>query len=751
MRTTILTLTLFLISLTTLSAQWEILNEGFKGSINTIDFVNDNIGWIAGSDGTLLKTSDGGENWNSIDIANSLNFYQIDFINESIGWAIEESSIRKSIDGGLSWIQQFPNYGFGSLYVLDENNVYIVGGDTIFKTTNGGTNWIDISPNLPNRNYNSLWFKDSQTGVVVGNYNDGTRDRGIILRTTNGGSIWNEVIVNEFNSIYDLQFLNNSISYFRANNDSITFLCKTVDMCSSWTIKTQSSYGIGSYQYIDSNTVYAIIGDSITANNIMKSLNSGITWQTVQSTPFWLTRIYFVNSFKGFILSDWFLLAINSGNTNWIIKKFFYPSINDVLFTDKCHGVFIGGFMSSGRGAHGGGPVGNIFTTENGGISWNINFYNVDRILHSASYVSNTLGFCFGTYVQGPDRIYKTTDSGTNWIQMIEFSQDSIGYGFGVSDLIFNNEQDGWAVGSYWGTMEGAGIIKTTDSGEHWDLDWIDTTIGSPGLKSIVCNVVTGWAVGESGMLIKYTPQTGWIKQTSITDLPLKKVFFSDENHGWITGGYQNANNFQNIVLKTTNGGDSWEKVQNVPYLIKDIVFLDNNFGWAIGYDSSGVGGILKTTDGGNTWTIDTDNLSAKLNALYIKDGYGWAVGDNGLILRTTNAGPTWVDDENETLPTEFTLEQNYPNPFNPSTKIKFTIPTPPSSSPLPKGRNEVGFVTLKVYDVLGREIATLVNEEKKPGIYEIEFNGTELSSGIYLYRLIAGNLMAVRKAIVLK
>ncbi|MCK7518766.1 MAG: hypothetical protein MZV64_14090 [Ignavibacteriales bacterium] len=66
---------------------------------------------------------------------------------------------------------------------------------------------------------------------------------------------------------------------------------------------------------------------------------------------------------------------------------------------------------------------------------------------------------------------------------------------------------------------------------------------------------------------------------------------------------------------------------------------------------------------------IDTGNLPAKLNALHIKDNYGWAVGENGLILRTTDAGAVWVEDENDnSLPTEFVLEQNYPNPFNPST-----------------------------------------------------------------------------------
>ena len=106
-------------------------------------------------------------------------------------------------------------------------------------------------------------------------------------------------------------------------------------------------------------------------------------------------------------------------------------------------------------------------------------------------------------------------------------------------------------------------------------------------------------------------------------------------------------------------------------------------------------------------------------------------------------------------LPNEFALEQNYPNPFNPSTKIRYSIPTPPASSPLIKGRNEVGFVTLKVYDILGNEVATLVNEEKPVGTYEVEFNSASsnkhLASGVYFYQLKADNFLETKKMVLLR
>jgi photosystem II stability/assembly factor-like uncharacterized protein len=748
-----------------LTAQWEILNEGFKGSINTINFVNDNVGWIAGNNGTLLMTTDGGENWNSILINENWNIDKIDFVNESIGWAIGNVHtdpnwtyyIWKTSNGGDTWVQQSSStaFGFNSLYVIDATNVFAVGGDKIYKSTNGGANWLNVSPTLQDRNYNSLWFQDSQTGVVVGFYNDGTADRGLILKTTNGGSTWNQTTVNEYNSITELQFLDNTKGYFRANNDSVSFLCKTEDMLLSWTVKTQHPYSIKSYQYLDNSNVYAIMADSLSSNNIMKSADEGGNWQKVQTISFEPLKIYFSSPDQGFVLSNLYIGRRTAGgvlyksfeNSDWRMNKFYYP-LYDVSFINENKGFICGGY------GLGHGNTGGIFVTDDGGITWKIK-YDTWNIFRRFNFVNDIQGFslaCWGG-------IYETSDSGNSWNIIYENNIDSTGFEFYGNDICFKDESAIWAVGNYYTPdTSGAGILSTTDGGASWDLVWKFPNIPNYEycLSSIHIKNNIGWSVGESGIIVKYAPQTGWVKQTPITDLPLNKVFFTDENHGWIAGGYQHYDGFQKILFKTTDGGANWNTVPNVPYFFRDIVFIDNNLGWAIGYDSSGVGGILETTDGGLTWSIDTGNLPAQLNALHIKDNYGWAVGDNGLILRTTDAGAVWVEDENDnSLPTEFTLEQNYPNPFNPSTTIKYSIP----SITLRQAQSDI-HVTLKVYDVLGREFVTLVNEEQPAGNYEVEFNSSspigagsirELASGIYFYQLKAGSFIRTKKMVIIK
>jgi len=116
------------------------------------------------------------------------------------------------------------------------------------------------------------------------------------------------------------------------------------------------------------------------------------------------------------------------------------------------------------------------------------------------------------------------------------------------------------------------------------------------------------------------------------------------------------------------------------------------------------------------------------------------------LLSNYLNIPITGIKEEFSSKPHQFALYQNYPNPFNPSTKIKFSIPLKPTSSPL-----SGGLVTLKVFDLLGREVATLVNKEKPAGTYEVEFDANNLPSGIYFYRLRAGGFSDTKKFIIIR
>jgi hypothetical protein len=108
---------------------------------------------------------------------------------------------------------------------------------------------------------------------------------------------------------------------------------------------------------------------------------------------------------------------------------------------------------------------------------------------------------------------------------------------------------------------------------------------------------------------------------------------------------------------------------------------------------------------------------------------------------------PVGIVEREGEVPHDFTLTQNYPNPFNPTTVIRYSL----SPNPSPNGRGEGVRVTLKVYDLLGREVATLVNEKKDAGTYSVQWNATKMSSGVYFYTLQAAESRETKRMVLIK
>jgi len=241
------------------------------------------------------------------------------------------------------------------------------------------------------------------------------------------------------------------------------------------------------------------------------------------------------------------------------------------------------------------------------------------------------------------------------------------------------------------------------------------------------------------GLILKTTDGgTNWISQPSGTVMELFDVDFLNPNNGIVVG-------WDGTILRTTDTGTSWTlQASGTTNRLFGIHYLDLNTQIAVGED----GIILRTTNGGANWTSQSSGTMNYLYAVSFSDSNnGTAVGRLGTILKTTNGGVTFIsEDPIPTKPNSFLLSQNYPNPFNPSTVISYQLPV-------------IGFVTLKVYDILGREVTTLVDEEKPAGEYEVEFNasnltsrqGSALTSGIYFYQLKAGDFIETRKMVLLK
>jgi hypothetical protein len=192
----------------------------------------------------------------------------------------------------------------------------------------------------------------------------------------------------------------------------------------------------------------------------------------------------------------------------------------------------------------------------------------------------------------------------------------------------------------------------------------------------------------------------------------------------------------------TLDGGDNWTTVNiNDQGWGMDIEFIKNSSSFTV---AMAIGqNIYLSADTGKTWTKDPvfEQLSKSPRAICYPDNrHTWALIGGGGTQEVWYQKPSNIAGiENQDItPSGFSLSQNYPNPFNPSTKITYSLP-------------QKGFVTIKVFDMLGREVSNLINEEQSAGQHEINFNAANLPSGIYFYRISSLGSAIVKKMILLK
>jgi len=288
------------------------------------------------------------------------------------------------------------------------------------------------------------------------------------------------------------------------------------------------------------------------------------------------------------------------------------------------------------------------------------------------------------------------------------------------TDLWFINKDTGW-VADNGAVPFGIGLLKTTNGGINWTQQMSNAYMPE---QLFFLNKDTGWVLTDGNKLYR-TINSGntWDLLINFnSSYQFNNFLFSSIDTGWISIWGSNLNDLQ----KTTNGGINWQ-VQSYPYNSTyhtgKIFMLNSKYGY-VGFENNI---ILKTIDGVN-WNHQNAPTGSYYNLFFIDSLHGWAarfLNWNFDIAATTDGGGpiTQIINTNEQISKDYTLYQNYPNPFNPTTKISYKV-------------KSYKVIKLSVYDVAGKEVAVLVNEKQKAGEYEVKFDGSNLSSGIYFYRI---------------
>ena len=348
----------------------------------------------------------------------------------------------------------------------------------------------------------------------------------------------------------------------------------------------------------------------------------------------------------------------------------------------------------------------------------------------------------------------RTTDGGATW----EKNVLSNGLGDMGVEVQFVNESNGFAI--IYNPLTHGAFLRSSNGGATWDTVAVN---GAVGLFAFV-DASNGWSITRYSSDPQATPEwsithttdggNNWsVQYTDVgnTSLDFTAIQFTDLNNGWVVGR-------GGKIFKTTNGGSNWTPVTNTGLssdsYSKCLFFVDANTGW-IGSSMPVLVGItpqreiLHTTDGGSSWSLQYPdfllpppgtNTATIFGMFFLNSTTGWFTADYGIIGHTVTGGTTAVGEAKNDMPGVFALSQNYPNPFNPSTIIAYTI-----AGDLEKGRGGER-VRLSVYDVLGREVAVLVDGVQTPGEHRVTFGARTLASGIYYCRLIAGGAVQTRK-----
>ena len=372
--------------------------------------------------------------------------------------------------------------------------------------------------------------------------------------------------------------------------------------------------------------------------------------------------------------------------------------LNSIFFIDASTGWSVG---ASGK----------ILKTTNGGTNWVSQTSGTTEDLYSVFFVSSTAGWAVGT--NGAVRV--TGNGGSTWTSQVSGTTSAL------LSVYFFSGSTGWAVGDF------MSICKTTNSGSTWT----ELLSGAVQLRSVIFTSATrGFAAGNDGYIMLTTNGgLNWTVQNSNPSYQIYSIHFPSPAIGYAVGGGSPSP----PILKSTDAGLTWT-ILPVPSgdALNSVYFVTTSQGWAAGF--SGI--IMMTTNGGTNWSNQTSGTSNTLHSIFfISSMTGWSA---GTILKTTTSGISAIKTIGNSIPEEFLLSQNYPNPFNPNTVINFNFPA-------------AGIALLTVYDVLGSEVAVLVNESLKAGEYEVDWNASNYPSGVYYYKLESGSFIQTKKMILIK
>ena len=680
-------------------AQWVQTKGPYGGDITSLVNVGSTI-YAGTSGGGVFRSTDNGTSWTAA--STGLGLTNI----TSLG--VEDTNIFAGVEGG------YQHYG-------------------IFISTDAGVIWAPAGTALPNKNVNCIVAVDSDLFAGATN--------GLFL-STDGGMNWAEVVANR--SISSIAVFGKNIlagagsSIFRSTDNGLSWAEFGAGISGN-IVNTLVS--VGNHLFAAVSTIQASpVGGPYPApeGGVYISADSGASWSAVAGglpdIPVTCLAVNGGDIFAG--TSSGVYLSTDNGSS-WVQRDSGLANrlVNTLLVNGT--GLFAGTY-------------GGVYMSMNDGASWSR--ANEGIINTSISALAD-----FGTGLfAGDDGILLSTDRGDRWATVDSAAPYISAFAKSGNDV-------------FAGMRFAPGILRSTDNGQTWTVldsgkaNDLFTCLAAFPDGSGGTDLLAGDAQSGNGMFLSTDNGATWTQENSgltntwvfsiaVVPGPNGKtqlfagtqnggLFLStDEGRSWTLqsmdlskeivfsmatiGGTLFAGTGSGVYVSTDNGAN-WSPVGPPDAYITTLAVSGTNLFAGGQYDAYSNGGVFLSTDNGATWTsVDSGMTNTDISAL--------AVGETNLYAGTFGSGSwsrpmsqmiTAVETGAGGIPNRFSLSQNYPNPFNPTTNIGYRIA-------------DAGLVTLKVYNVLGQRVATLVNKVEQPGSYRVQFNASNLASGVYIYRI---------------
>ena len=673
-------------------AQW-IQTHGPTGG-TVISLATTGSAVFATSDGYFYRSTDNGANWT-----------QFPYDGNS-GWMVVHAGflflardgVQRSYDNGDTWIES--NYGLTNLYV----NKLAVAGSSIFAMIDSGR-----------------VFQSDNDGISW--FNAGLDRRGITSFATFNNKLfaaglgvfrWDDTVWTRIDSGFNVA----SITAMAAVGSSLFAgdyhdgIYRSTDVGEHWTLVYPSFFP----------AIYEIIGfggsvfaaSQVQGAGVLQSKDNGETWTKAnQGIPYRLPYCFVANGPTLFVGTDGAGVFLSTDvGASWIHSGVQWTFVTQ--FASKPNGL--GGFQlfaltdGVGQGLYVTQDKGDHWTAVPPGYSWNPRMLAVNG---DALYAGWTYS---GSLFRSMDNGGTWTDAGLQGKYMWNIVVKS--FGLSAAKLF---------AGTY-----GKGAFLSVDDGTTWSP--INVGLTNNNVRALVISDSGIFAGTGDGVFRSTDDGTSWSQAGLAGNYIAGLATAGTDLFAWPP---------MSAAYRSTDQGASWTQVMDngTPVNISGLVATPNGGGGHNLLASTWGNGIVLSTDNGNTWSRTDTGLATQWSEAITLVGsdlyagsWGHGVWRRPLAEVTTAIGKT---QENGLLK-EFALEQNYPNPFNPGTTINYQLSTQ-------------SHVTLKVFDVLGREVATLINGVQESGYKSVDFNANNLSSGIYFYRLSAGSFTETKKLLLLK